>query len=392
MGFFPDLSPKRHIWIHASSVGEVFCTIPLVRRIKNELPHRYIVLTTMTPTGNESARKNLPEADKVLFFPIDHPIIIRRTLKRISPVLLILLETEIWPNLLRCCGKMRIPVVLVNGRISERSFRGYRFLKFFFKKCLRNISLFLMQTETDRKRIIEVGADREKVKVIGNMKFDQTPPPLRESMDGISKLFLQDDKRYLIVAGSTHTGEEEIFVSIFKELKKIYPKLSLLLAPRHLERLEEVERILKRESLLWERKTSVFLNQDQMGKTEDRIPEVVLLDTLGELWQFYSMATLVFIGGSLVPVGGHNPLEPLFYKKCVIFGHNMFNFSEISQSLLKEGGAIQVKNKEELLFQLKYLLNNEEKRKSFGERGYQFLKKYQGATERTFQEIMAFIK
>lgn len=392
IGLLPDLSEKRPLWIHAASVGEVFCVIPIIKRIKHEFPDSCIVLTTMTRTGNESARKKVPEANHILFFPFDHPVIIRNALRRISPGLLLIVETEIWPNLLWYCGKMRIPVFLINGRISEISFRKYRFFKFFFRKCLENVSLFLMQTEMDRKRIIEIGADEEKVRVIGNMKFDQTPPSSGGLEPEISDILGSGDEKYLIVAGSTHSGEEEIFADIFKDLSKLYPGLFLLLAPRHLERLEEVEKVLKGKSLLWTRRTSLSLNQDQRIKADDEVAKIVLLDTMGELWQFYSMATLVFIGGSLVRVGGHNPLEPLFFKKCVIFGPHMFNFSEIAHSLVKSGAAIQVKDKDELLFQLKCLLSDEEQRREVGEKGYQFLKKYQGATERTFQEIRAFFK
>lgn len=391
LGYLPALSDRRPIWIHAASVGEVFCSVPLIRRVRKEFPNCYIILTTMTSTGNVSARKKVSEVNKVLLSPIDHPVVIQRVIRRIAPTILIIVETEIWPNILRYCGKMGIPVVLVNGRISERSFRRYMFLKFFFKRCLRDISLFLMQTDTDRKRIIEMGAEPERVKVIGNMKFDQTPPSLGEPAFGILKLLGPEDKRYLIVAGSTHSGEEEILVDIFKDLKNVYPQIFLILAPRHLERLEEVENVLKKRSLLWVRRTSLSLNQDQEMKKEGKVAQIVLLDTMGELWKFYSIATLVFIGGSLVPVGGHNPLEPLFFKKCVIFGPHMFNFSEITQSLIKEGGAIQVKDKEELITQFKYLISDKGKRQEIGEIGYRFLKNHQGVTERTFKEIRLFI-
>jgi 3-deoxy-D-manno-octulosonic-acid transferase len=426
MGFLPTLSPKKTIWVHAASVGEVFCTIPLLKRIKKEFPECPIVLTTMTRTGNERAR-TIPEVDLVFFLPIDHPLVIRRALRKIDPGFLLIAETELWPNLLRSCGAKGVPIVLFNGRISEKSFRRYLLFKFFFKDCLKYVSLFLMQTEEDRNRIIEIGATTDKTRVVGNLKFDQPFPtftplesPTINGGDDINKTsiphrkggvktpsfltgFTQEalaelakslhlrGKETLFIAGSTHSGEEEILLSLFKDLKKSCPDLILVLAPRHLERLEEVERILKRESISWKRKTALSTDQDRPDGERKELPEVILLDTMGELMNLYSLGTLVFIGGSLVPVGGHNPIEPLFFKKCVLFGPHMFHFLEISHHLIEAGGAIQVRGKEDLAFQLKRLLSDERARKEVGEKGYQFLQKHRGATEKMFEEIKPFL-
>jgi len=388
MGFFQSPSFKRPIWVHAASVGEVFCSIPLLKKIKREFPHLKIVLTTMTSTGNETAKTYLPETDQVLFVPIDHPLIIRRTIEKIQPSLLLIAETELWPNLLRFCGKKGIPIVLFNGRISKKSFRRYLFFKFFFKECLKVISLFLMQTDEDRTRIIEMGGEVQKTRVSGNLKFDQTFPSFtQEAMTEMAKALGLRGKEKILIAGSTHPGEEEILITLYKELKKIDSHLVLILAPRHLERLEEVERVLKKEFLSWRRKTSLSSG----GRSGQEPPEVVLLDTMGELVSIYSLGTLVFVGGSLVPVGGHNPLEPLFFRKCVLFGPYMFNFLEISSRLIEAGGAIQVSGKEELFSQLKRLLFDEGAGKEVGERGYQFLQKHQGATERMLKEIRPFL-
>ena len=389
MGFFQNLSFESPIWIHAASVGEVLCSIPLLKKIKNEFPRLKIVLTTMTSTGNETAKTRLPEADQVLFVPIDHPLIMRRTIKKIRPSLLLLAETELWPNLLRSCGRKGIPIVLFNGRISQKSFQRYLLLKFFFKECLRYVSLFLMQTEEDRIRIIEIGGESQKTRVVGNLKFDQTFSSFtQETMVEIAKILGLQGKENILVAGSTHSGEEEILVNLYKELKKMDPHLVLILAPRHLERLEEVERVLKKESLSWLRRTSLPLGA---GRSDQEQPEVILLDTMGELMGIYSLGTVVFVGGSLVPVGGHNPLEPLFFKKCVLFGPYMFNFLEISSRLIEAGGAIQVSGKEDLFSQMKRLLFDEGARKGVGEKGYQFLQKHQGATARMFEEIKPFL-
>jgi len=385
LGFFQSPSFQRPIWVHAASVGEVFCSIPLLKKIKKEYPLSEIVLTTMTSTGNEAAKARIPEAGRVLFLPIDHPLIIRRAIQKIQPGVLLIAETELWPNLLRSCGKRGIPVALFNGRISRRSFRRYLLLKFFFKECLKNISLFLMQTEEDRKRILEIGAESEKTRTVGNLKFDQTFPSFTpETLKRIAGTLGLHGAEKILIAGSTHSGEEEILISLYKALKETNSPLVLILAPRHLERLEEVEGILRRESVAWSRKTTLIR---EAGRKDQEHPEVILLDTMGELMGLYSLGTLVFVGGSLVPVGGHNPLEPLFFEKCVLFGPHMFNFLEIATRLIEDRGAIQISGKEDLFTQVKRLLFDEAARKEVGRKGHQFLQKHQGATERMFEEI-----
>jgi 3-deoxy-D-manno-octulosonic-acid transferase len=246
-----------------------------------------------------------------------------------------------------------------------------------------------MQTEEDRKRIIKIGGESQKTRAVGNLKFDQPFPSFTpETRNKIAKTLGLSGKENVLIAGSTHSGEEEILVTFFKELKKKDPNLLLILAPRHLQRLEEVERILKKEALSWLRKTSLPIGA---GRSDQEHPEVILLDTMGELMGIYSLGTLVFVGGSLVPIGGHNPLEPLFFKKCVLFGPHMFNFLEISTRLIEDEGAIQVSGKEDLFSQLKRLLFDEVARKEVGEKGHQFLQKHQGATDRTFAEIRPFL-
>ncbi len=385
MGFFKTLPFRGPVWVHAASVGEVFCSVPVLKRVKKEFPQAKIILTTMTSTGNKTAQTHLPEADQILFVPIDHPWIVRRVIKKIQPSILLVAETELWPNLLRLCGKKRIPIVLFNGRISPKSFRRYVLFRFFFRECLKSISLFLMQTEEDRMRIIEMGGAPQKIRVVGNLKFDQTFPNFtREAIGKMAEASGLLGKEKILIAGSTHAGEEEILVSLYKELKKMERRLVFILAPRHLERLEEVEKILTRESVPWLRKSSLAKGT---GRVNQEPYDVILVDTMGELMSLYSLGTLVFVGGSLVPVGGHNPLEPLFFRKCTFFGPYMFNFLEISGRLTEAGGAIQVSGKEELSSQLRRFLQDELAREEVGEKGYQFLQKHQGATERMFEEI-----
>jgi len=392
MGRVPRFQGRKPVWIHAASVGEVICSIPLFKRIRREFPGIPILLTTMTQTGNQTARALLPEADGFLFFPFDHPLIIRGALRRIEPRLLLIAETEIWPNLLWFCGKAGVPVFLFNGRISPKSLKGYLAFKSLFRGCLKSISLFLMQTEEDRTRILKIGAPSGRTRVTGNLKFDQTFPSVNpEEREGLMKSLGLNGDEVLLVAGSTHEGEEEVMISLFKRLQPETPGLCLILAPRHLDRLEEVERMLKREGVPWVRKTSLT---GEGGSLRGRqgFPPVILLDTLGELMRLYSLGTIVFIGGSLVPVGGHNPLEPLAFKKCVLFGSYMFNFREISMKLIESGGAVQVEGKEELLDCLKRLLADEKMRTEIGERGHRFLIKHRGATERTFAEVKPYLE
>jgi 3-deoxy-D-manno-octulosonic-acid transferase len=387
MGCLPPLALDRPIWVHAASVGEVLCTLPLLKKIKTALPQRDIVLTTMTRTGNDTAKKQIPEAAGVFFLPLDHPLIVERGVQKMRPSLLLIAETELWPNLLLCCRRRGVPVVLFNGRISDRSFPRYRCMKSFFTRYLKCISLFLMQTETDRQRITEIGAPPETTRVVGNIKFDQPPPSFHQSArdEMAHSLGLQGNETILI-AGSTHSGEEEMVLHLFRDLKREHSDLVLILAPRHLDRLDEVERVLKREGIPWKRRSALSSRQPMPG------PQVILLDTLGELMKLYALGTLVIIGGSLVPVGGHNPLEPLSFRKCVLFGPHMFNFQEISRLLTEAGGAIQVRGREDLFSQTRRLLGDKTAREEVGERGYQLLQINRGATERIFDEISPYLQ
>ena len=247
-----------------------------------------------------------------------------------------------------------------------------------------------MQTEEDRKRIVEIGGEPQKTRTTGNLKFDQTFPLFtQEARTNIAKTLGLRGTEKILIAGSTHSGEEEILVSLYKELKGMTPDLVLILAPRHLERLEEVEGVLKKESIPWSRKSAFSPGEGQPSGPEP--PGVILLDTMGELMGIYSLGTLVFVGGSLVPIGGHNPLEPLFFKKCILFGPHMYNFLEISNRLIEAGGAIRVSGKEDLGSQLKRLLLDEVEREEVGNKGHQFLRRHQGATERMFEEIRPFL-
>jgi 3-deoxy-D-manno-octulosonic-acid transferase len=392
LGCFPDLSERRPVWIHAASVGEVLASRSLIKKIKSAFPRDLLLLTTMTRTGQETAREQIPEADVIVFFPMDHPLILRHVMKRVEPRLLLIAETELWPNLLHASGKRGIPIVLFNGRISDRSIRRYLRLKFFFRHYLASISLFLMQTEQDQARIIAIGAPSEKTRVMGNIKYDQAPPDFAGDVAAeMAKTLGLRGEESVFIAGSTRPGEEEILLPLFKELREEIPHLLLLLAPRHLDRLEEVEKILRRETLHWVRRTSLPVLENVSNRHSQNMPNIILLDTMGELVKLYSLAKLVFVGGSLVPLGGQNPLEPLFFKKCVLFGPHMSNFAEIARFLTEAQGAVQVKDPEDLRAQIKRLLQDDQARREIGQRGYEVLQKHRGATERIFQEIQPYL-
>jgi 3-deoxy-D-manno-octulosonic-acid transferase len=368
-------------------VGEVLATIPLIQEIKKKHPSEKIVLSTVTVTGNYTASIKAREVDAVLYFPFDYPPIVRRVINKITPKLFITLETEIWPNFLRALKRHHIPSVVISGRISNRSYQKYRISRFFFSKVLSNIDVFCMQSEVDSERIINIGAKPDRVDTIGNLKFDQQSAPLslEEKARLYNELNLQEGQK-LFVAGSTHRGEEEIVLDIFNSLKENSSDLVLLLAPRHPERFNEVAQLLSRQRFNYIKKTELLA-----GK-KDPPRDVILLDTIGELSKSYSIGTVIFVGGSFVPIGGHNVLEPVSHKKAVIFGPFMENFSEISRSLKESGGGIQVHTKEEFLLHAKRLLQDDTIRDTLGEKAYQVISLNQGAINKAMDIIGQFIQ
>jgi 3-deoxy-D-manno-octulosonic-acid transferase len=390
-GFVPDsilskLSGERPIWIHAVSVGEVITTIPLIRKLKENYPDQKIVLSTVTVTGNYTATLKAKEADAVIYFPYDYPFIVKRAIKIIHPKLFITLETELWPNFLRSLKHNHIPSILINGRISNNSYYKYRWTRFFFSKVLANINAFYMQTDEDARRIINIGAPKDRVITVGNLKYDRSLPMLNaeEKKQLYNSLNLKGGQK-VFIAGSTHRGEEEIILDIFKLLKKKQSDLILILAPRHPERFNEVANLINRHKLRGIRRT--FLSK----QTQSNQYDVILLDTIGELSKLYSLGTAIFVGGSLVSKGGHNVLEPVVYKKAVLFGPHMDNFLEISSHLKNNGGGLQVQSKEELLAHAEKLLSDDAMRKELGEKAFEIISHNQGAIEKAMEVIGKFI-
>ena len=382
-GFYKENSSlkelqRRPIWIHAVSVGEVMATTPLVKIIKKTYPDIPIILSTVTETGNFTAQHNTKNIDQVIYFPFDYNFIVKKVISKINPLFFVTLETEIWPNFSRELHLQNIPFMVISGRISSESFKSYSFFSCFFKKVLSNIDCFCMQTKTDADRIIHIGASSEKVVVTGNIKFDLQIPGIttEERIKVRNNLHITDNLKILI-AGSTHRGEEEIIIKVFTALKKKINNLILILAPRHPERFDEVEDLLKYSKIPYLRKTA-------LSKTpKEKQHHIILLDTIGELAKSYSIADIVFIGGSLVPVGGHNVLEPAVFSKPVIFGKHMDNFREVVDLLQKKKGAIQVNNAEEFIEQSLLLLNNKELCNQIGETSFQVIKENSGAVNKS---------
>lgn len=375
-------SGKNKIWIEAVSVGEVSLCKVLIPRLRERYPEKEIVVSTITKTGNDLARVSLSGVAAVIYFPLDLSFITRRVVAIIRPEIYIMIETEIWPNLLKALSDSKIPSVLVNGRISDRSFGKYRLVKPFLKRTLERISIFCMRSGLDGKRIIEMGAPKDKVMVTGNMKFDigamsnvGTGFKAEELLD-----LSQTDK--LFVAGSTHEHEEDVILDVFKKLSREFPELRLLIAPRHIDRAVEVAGTVKRFGF-----EPVKVSALKEAGAPDRNPRVMILDTIGRLNDIYALATLVFIGGSLVKYGGHNPIEPAIFGKPVIFGPHMFNFSDTALIFLSGGAALEAKDAAELFNKCVSLLKDEKRRLNMGENGRKLISENSGATARNLKAM-----
>ncbi len=379
IGFYDkNRAQKKSIWIHAVSVGEINATESLIKQIKNKFPEYNLVVTTVTATGQEVANKKLGNtADVISYFPYDFSFSAKSAIKAFDPALVIIAETEIWPGFINQVHKKNIPVMLVNGRISPGSYKGYRKLRFFFEKVLKNFSLILMQTETDRQRIIEIGAPCEITEVMGNLKFDITGLLNENAVNELKNSMGNRDNRVL-TAGSTHQGEDEIILNVYSRLKNDFSDLKLLLAPRHPERNENVLNLIKAGGYKY------GLRSQQHGF--DRA-DVILLDTMGELGQLYSISYLAFIGGSFSGTGGHNPLEPAIYGVPVISGPAVFNFKDIYGFMTSSEAAKIVEDEESLYIQLKNYLLDKEKYDRAGRACIEIFEKNRGALNFAIEKI-----
>ena len=375
-----DLDLGRPIWVHAVSVGEAMSVKELVTELWRESPILRFVISTVTPTGNKIARSFARQQDFVTFLPFDLSFIVNRVIRRIKPKVFVIVETEIWPNLIRCLFKNKIPIIVVNCRISDSSLDGYKAFKFIFKPLLNKINLFCCQSKQDARRLESIGADKEKIRVTGNMKFDLKVAAASFG-DSVLKL---DDNEELLVAGSTHPGEEEIILRIYKELLKKHPELRLLIAPRKPERAKEVA-IIARECGFDYQLIS------EMGIQKVQSPIVFILDTIGKLVSFYAIADIVFMGGTLIKKGGHNIIEPAALGKPILYGPNMSNFRDISGLFIENNCAIMAHDQKELKDRISFLLDNPQSAASLGKRAQALVIANRGATHRNIECIKSLL-
>ncbi len=376
------LPPERRCWIHAVSVGEVAAATPLVQALSRRWPDLHPVVTTVTPTGAQVVRDQLEPAVTHRYFPLDFPGAVARTLAAVRPTFFIALETEIWPNFLRGLQARGIPAMIANGRISDRSFRRYRLVRPFMRRILAGIAVFSMQSAEDARRIIALGAPPERVVVTGNLKSDAVPNE-PGAVELWRRLMGLTGGEPVWIAGSTHRGEEEILLEAFLHLRRRHPALVLVLAPRHPERVPEVERLIRTRGLTSVRRTDLPSARDTNA--------VIVLDTVGELAQLYQLSEVVFVGGSLIPLGGHNMLEPALRRKPVVFGPHTANFREGAELLVKAGAALVVRDDQELEAALDRLLCDPGLRASMGEAAFEAVAGRQGAVRETLELIERFL-
>lgn len=368
---------KPHsIWIHAVSVGEVLAVSRLISEMKSSQPDTEIFISTTTATGQRLARERFGET-QCFYMPVDFGFAVRAYLKALQPRLLILAETEFWPNLLHLARKRGTAIAIVNARISDRSFPRYRRFRWFFRRVLSNIDLFLAQTAADAERLRAIGALTERVQVSGNLKFDIREASASKLAEELRAAIPQNSP--VIVCGSTAEGEEEPVLKAFKQVQQKFPSAVLILAPRHPERFDKVASVITSLDLAFVRRSSWAAACPITGG-------VFLLDSVGELASVYALASIAFVGGSLVPVGGHNILEPAQYGAAIIVGPHTFNFREIV-SIFQSGGAIRVTDAEQLADILLELLSSQKERKRLGQRAKELFAQYAGATQRTLQAL-----
>ena len=374
-------STPTDIWIHAVSVGEAEAAFPLVRALRQHYPDKSMLVTTTTPTGSARVRGVLGDSVRHVYLPYDLPGAVCRFLRRFQPQLGIVMETEIWPNLYAQCRWSAIPLFLVNARLSEKSARRYRRLSSLVRTTLTDLTCIAAQTQRDADRFVALGAAPEAVVVTGNIKFDQpVPAGLKAEAETIRRaLFLG---RPVWIGASTHEGEDEQLLDVQVELKSRIPALLLVLVPRHPERFEPVAALCRDRGL------SVVLRSE--GKACDAATDLFLVNTMGELKLFYAAADAALVGGSLVPTGGHNVLEPAGLGVPVLFGPHMLNFDAIARNLVEAGAAVQVVDKMALTAELLDIMQNEARRRRMGEKGQVFVEENRGALEKTMALIERF--
>src|SRR3989442_8923213 len=379
-----NVDGEQSIWIHAVSVGEALTARALAADLKARYPRLRLFLSTTTIAGQQVARRSLQHVDAVFYFPFDWAFIVRRTVSLVKPRVFIMMETEIWPNLLRVCRKRGVRTVVINGRISSRSYPRYRLIRPFFRRVLGDVDRFCMQSEESARCLIVLGADPSLVSVTGSLKFDSlelpTPASHGKPRERVLRFFRISPHRTVIVAGSTFRGEEAAVLRAFARVKSTMPGALAVLAPRQPERFGEVERLAREAGFVTARRSELPIDAEPRA-------DVVVLDSIGELAQLYQLATAVFVGGSLVDQGGHNILEPAIFGKPVVFGPSMQNFKEIADTFLANDAAVQVQSDRELEEALLLLVTDPVRRARLGAAARALVEANRGAKDKTLAVI-----
>ncbi len=378
-----DLSEKNSLVFHCASVGEVIAAAPLIKKLSNELSEQTIIITCNTPTGTEQIKRSFSGMDNIkhYYLPLDFHFTVKRFLNKLQPKLVCILETELWPNLIVQSSNRNIPVIVINARLSEKSFKGYQKISPLSHLIMKGITQLAAHNEQDANRFIQLGLAPKKVCNTGSIKFDI-------KIDENIKFQAAQQKNKLThnqpiwIAGSTHHGEDELLLRTHKKLLESFPDALLILVPRHPERFDEVAELIRQENLLLIRKSEQEIKKCQ----------VLLADTMGELLTLYGAADIAFIGGSLIERGGHNPLEACAYSVPVITGPHIFNFSHVYPELLKQGGCLMVQDHSELLPLLTKLFLDKKLQQQIGKQGALFVAENQGAVNKTLTILTSYFK
>jgi 3-deoxy-D-manno-octulosonic-acid transferase len=389
MGYLPvsfNVDGDDSIWIHAVSVGEVLTARPLIAALRQRYPALRIFLSTTTIAGQQLARRSVPNVDEVFYFPFDLGLFVRRTLDLVKPRLFLMMETEIWPVVLRECRGRGIRTVVVNGRLSSRSFPRYRLITPFMRRVLQDVDRFCVQSDESARRFIALGADPSKVVVTGSLKFDSLDHAgALRARDRVLRYFRLPAARPVIVAGSTMKGEEPAVLKAFRRVRATSPTALLVLAPRHPERFGEVEQLCRNEGWKTARRTELAIDAEPRA-------DIVVVDTIGELASLYQIGTAVFVGGSLVATGGHNVLEPAVFGKPIVFGPHMENFREISEAFVSAGAAVRLDDEGQLETVLLDLLGDPVRRARLGAAARALVEANRGAKDKTMAVIEALVQ
>lgn len=389
-GFVPKgqlakIAGRPVIWLHAVSVGEAIAARPLFKALRCRYPHHAIVVSNTTETGKSTAA-GFPEVDLCLYFPFDFLPSVRTVLHSVKPRIIIIMETEIWPNFSREAARRNIPLLLANGRISDRSFKRYLKFSWFFRPALHCFSALCMQSEAGRMRIVAIGADPDRIKVTGNLKNDIPSHQVSdEERMRLRSRYSIPRESCVLIAGSTRDGEEQYVISAYKELAAEVSNLFLVLVPRHPERAGTIAALLDNAGVRYQRRTA--LANDHLLQQG----EALLVDTVGEMMDLYALSDIAFVGGSLVPFGGHNLLEPSSVGVPSVFGPHMANFREIEALVLQYGAGIQINNPAELTAAWRSLIMSAELRQVLGQNGLKLLRDNGGATERHMEVIAPYL-